>query len=555
MLAAVVSAGAVILGGVMFIAGVLGGALGLGEAKAEVVMGVWLGAIAAFLFFWLIGLLAELQRSETIDLQRLLHLPVALGQLFVVNYVVSLASLSIILTLPAMTGLALGLTYSRGVAMLLLLPLSWSMVFMISAWTYCLRGWLAAMMNNPRRRRAIIMGITVAFILTAQLPNLYFNVMGGRNRSKPLSGGTPEEVQRELAARRATASATKERLMMAQRFIPPLWVSYGALGLAEHRVLPAVLGTMGCLGLGVLGLKRAYRNTLNFYQGVTKSKPRDIAVSADSKITPVAAGKTLLDLRLPAVPEQAAAVALGTFRSMLRAPEVKMAWGTAFLVTLILGVSVLFRSAPKIPEAAKPFAVTASMAFSLFMLVQFFANQFGFDRQGFRAYVLSPVDRRLILFGKNLATWPVGAAFGLVLLVVQSFWLRLPVLTALAALFQLVTLLLFGSLGGNLLSILVPFRVQAGSLKPTKMPALPMIMMVVCHMLFPLVMIPVFAPPLLELLWHQADWPAFVPVNLIGSAVLAALSALLYWQTLGSYGRLLQRREMKILDTVTAEQE
>ena len=128
-------------------------------------------------------------------------------------------------------------------------------------------------------------------------------------------------------------------------------------------------------------------------------------------------------------------------------------------------------------------------------------------------------------------------------------------LTALAALFQLVTLLLFGSLGGNLLSILVPFRVQAGSLKPTKMPALPMIMMAVCHMLFPVVMFPVFAPPLLELLWHQADWPALVPVNLIGSAMLAALSALLYWQTLGAYGRLLQRREMKILDTVTAEQE
>jgi hypothetical protein len=362
-------------------------------------------------------------------------------------------------------------------------------------------------------------------------------------------------VQRELAARQEANKVNKERLMMAQRFVPPLWVSYGALGLAEHRVLPAVLGTIGCLGLGVLGLKRAYRNTLNFYQGVTKSKARDVAVSVDSKTAPVAAGKTMLDLRLPAVPEQAAAVALGTFRSMLRAPEVKMAWGTAFLVTLILGGSVLFRSAPKLPEAAKPFAVTASMAFSLFMLVQFFANQFGFDRQGFRAYVLSPVDRRLILFGKNLATWPVGAAFGLVLLVVQSFWLRLPVLTALAALFQLGTLLLFGSLGGNLLSILVPFRVQAGSLKPTKMPALPMIMMAVCHMLFPLVMIPVFAPPLLELLWHQADWPAVVPVNLIGSAMLAALSALLYWQTLGSYGRLLQRREMKILETVTAEQE
>ena len=549
--AAVVFTGALVLGAFTFVGGVLSGALGLGEASPHSVMVVWLWVVGAFLFFWLIGLLSELQRSETIDLQRLLHLPVALGQLFVVNYIVSLASFSIVLTLPAMTGLALGLTYSRGAAMLLLLPLAWGMVFMVSAWTYCLRGWLASMMNNPRRRRAIIMGITAAFILMGQLPNLYINVLGGLNRSKPTKGETSEEVRRE---RQEAEKARKEHFMLVQRFVPPLWVSYGALGLAENRVLPAVLGTLGCVGLGVLGLKRAYRNTVNFYQGVAKRKPK--AALAEAATAQLATPKkTLIELRLPIVPEQAAVVALGTFSSMVRAPEVKMALGTGFLVTLVLGVFVLFRSAPKIPEIAKPFVLTGSMAFSLFMLVQFLANQFGFDRQGFRALVLSPVERRLILLGKNLATWPVGAAFGLVLLVVQAIWLRISVLNALAALFQLVTLLLFGSLGGNLLSILVPFRVQSGSLKPTKMPALATIALVGCHLLFPIIMVPVFAPPLLELLWRLADWPALVPVNLIGSMALAGLTMLLYWQTLGSYGRLLQQREIKILNTVTAEQE
>ncbi|HEX5220993.1 MAG TPA: hypothetical protein VFZ59_15620 [Verrucomicrobiae bacterium] len=551
VLAAVILAAGLGLGVTTFAGGLLSGALAMREAKADAIMAVWLGITAAFLFFWMIGLLAELQRSETIDLQRLLHLPVALGQLFVINYLASLARLSIVLILPAMTGLALGLTYARGIAMLLLLPLSWSMVFMISAWTYCLRGWLAAMMNNPRRRRAIIMGITAAFILLGQLPNLYINVLGGLDRSRPGTGATSEEVRRQ---RQEAEKARMKHLMTVQRFVPPFWVSYGALGLAEHRVLPAVLGTIGCFGLGVLGLNGAYRHTLNAYQGVTKRKPR--AISAETAPAPSAAPKaTLIDVRLPLVPEQAAAVALGTFKSMQRAPEVKMALGTGFLVTLILCAMVFFRAGPKIPEAAKPFALTASMAFSLFMLVQFFANQFGFDRQGFRAYVLAPIERRLILLGKNLATWPVGGGFGLVLLVAQSFWLKLPVVDALAALFQLVTLLLLGSLGGNLLSILVPFRVQAGSLKPTKMPAMAAVVMVVCQMLFPIIMLPVFAPPLLELLWRFAGWSALVPVNLLGSVLMAALTALLYWQTLGSYGRLLQQREIRILNTVTAEQE
>src|SRR5688572_5785238 len=255
-----------------FVGALLGAALGLGEVKPEVVMGIWLGVTVAFLFFWLIGLIAELQRSETIDLQRLMHLPVALGQMFVINYVASHLALSIILMVPAMTGLAIGLTFSRGPAMLLLLPLAWSMVLMISAWTYCLRGWLATMLSNPRRRRAIIMGITIALILTAQLPNLYLNVFAGRKRSDRPNGATPEEVQRNRAARKAAEKEKSRQLVAAQKFVPPLWLPYGALGLAEHRVLPALLGTFGCLGLGALGLRRAYRSTVKFYQGETGGK-------------------------------------------------------------------------------------------------------------------------------------------------------------------------------------------------------------------------------------------------------------------------------------------
>lgn len=557
VMAVIVAVSAVTMGAATFVGGLIGAALGLGDAKPVVVMGIWLGATAAFLFFWLIGLLSELQRSETIDLQRLMHLPVALGQMFVINYMASLLALSIILMVPAMTGLALGLTFSRGPAMLLLLPLAWSMVFMISAWTYCLRGWLATMMSNPRRRRAIIMGITLAFILIFQLPNLYFNVLGGRKRFDRAKGAMPEEVQRDRAVREARDKANVNQLIEVQKFIPPLWLPYGALGLAEHRVLPALLGTLGGLGLGALGLRRAYRSTVRFYQGETGGQAAAPVVpsATSAEASPAKAGKSLLELRLPFVPEQAAAVALGAFRSMLRAPEVKMAWGTAFIVTAILGASVFWRATPKIPAAAKPFIVVGAMGFSLFMLVQFLANQFGFDRQGFRAFVLSPVERRLILLGKNLATWPVGATFGLLVLAMISFWLRLPILATVAAVFQLVTLLLLGSLAGNLLSILVPFHIAAGSMKPTKMPALAMLTMVMFQLLFPVVMVPVFVPPLLELLWQLAGWPVLVPVNLILSMLLATLTAILYWQTLGLFGRLLQRREIKILNIVTAEQE
>jgi hypothetical protein len=191
----------------------------------------------------------------------------------------------------------------------------------------------------------------------------------------------------------------------------------------------------------------------------------------------------------------------------------------------------------------------------MFMLVQFLANMFGYDRQGFRAFVLAPVERRLILFGKNLATWPVAAGFGLVLLGILSVWLRLSFGTILAGGFQLMTLLFLGSMGGNVLSILVPFRMEAGSVKPTKMPALAMLVMVLCQMLFPVVLLPLFLPPLAEWLWLRAGGPAMVPVNFLLSGLLAGLATWAYWRTLAPLGRLLHGREIKILNTVTAEQE
>ena len=552
VIAVLAGLGAIVMGGLCFAGALLGAAFGLGEVSPKIIMAIWFGITVGFLFFWMIGLLTELQRSETIDLQRLMHLPVALGQMFVVNYLVSHFALSIIVAVPIMLGLGIGLVFARGPEMVLLIPLALSMVFMITAWTYCLRGWLAALMSNPRRRRTVIMGITFTFILLSQGPNLYFNVLH-RGDFHPNRQSTTDQ-----GARRAAGQEKLNQLLAVQKFIPPLWLPLGAQELAEGRVLPAMLGTLGCLGIGALGLRRAYRSTVRFYYGETGGQaPARIkpAGTATAVVAPARTGNGFLELRLPAVPEQAAALALATFRSLLRAPEVKMAWASSSLSMVIVGAMVFLRSPPHLSDTTKPFVATGVVAFSIFMLVQFLANQFGFDRDGFRALILSPADRRLILLGKNLASLPVGATFGAILLTLTSVWLHLPLLVFAATLFQLAAMLLIGGLAGNLLSILMPYRIQPGSMKPTKMPGLAMLVMILCQMLFPVAMAPAFAPPLAELLWRLAGWPSVVPVNLILSFLLAALAAFAYRQTLGPLGRLLQRRETKILGVVTAEVE
>jgi hypothetical protein len=119
-------------GGVMLVLGFLVGFLALRTGPSKAVMAVWDGAIVGFVFFWLAGLMSELQRSDTLSLDRFLYLPVSPAGAFLINYLGSSVSLSLVLMLPAMTGLAAGLVLSRGPGMLLLFPLVAAFFLMMS---------------------------------------------------------------------------------------------------------------------------------------------------------------------------------------------------------------------------------------------------------------------------------------------------------------------------------------------------------------------------------------------------------------------------------------
>jgi hypothetical protein len=314
---------------------------------------------------------------------------------------------------------------------------------------------------------------------------------------------------------------------------------------------------LGCLAIGALGLQRAYRATVRFYRGESSSRAKALAepVRLRTVASPALNEQSrFLEMRLPGVSEHSAAVALASFRSFVRAPEVKMAWGLSLLAPVLTSAFFL-RSADKIPDAAKPFIAIALIAFAIFLLVQFLANQFGFDRDGFRSLILFPTERRSILLGKNLACLPLTIGNSFLLLVFAEVWLRLPVLSALAAVFQLAAMALLALTAGNLLSILIPYRMSIGSLKPTKIPGEKMFVLAMFQMLFPFAMTPVFAAPLAELVWRKVGLSSAVPVNLLVSAGLAAVAAIVYWKLLSPFGRLLQRRETKILAAVATEHE
>jgi len=535
------------------LAGVIAGALALAKASPQVMLIVWDGIVVAFLFFWMIGVVTELQRSETIDISRMLHLPVSLRDIFLVNYVASHLTLSIILFLPAMLGLSLGLIFGKQWSMVCMFPLVLGLVFMVTAWTYCLRGWLATLMVNKRRRRAIIAGITFTFVLLSQLPNFLGSFMHdyGRHRPRPAITAPPDGQ----SPTRPTGD-DKVRLppavLAAHKYVPFLWVGNGAMSLAQGHIWPAVLGAAGAIGIGGLGLRRAYRTTLRFYQGqATGTK----AVRKERVAKTAAIRWSLLERRLPGVPDEAAAAALAFFRSMMRAPEVKMAMAMNFLMLLIFGAMILLRRSATLGDSVKPFILTGAMVFIHLGMSQLMFNHFGFDRGGFRQLVLLPVPRKWILMGKNLAFAPITLAMGLTVLVLAALALHISLIVFLAGALQLAATFLIVSMAGNLLSTLVPHHVAAGSLKRTKTSATTTLLIFLSRMLFPAVMIPLFIPPALGLLLSHVGWLPAGPVNLLFSAVLLALLALLYRLSLAPCGDLLQQREKKILQVVTEEVE
>ena len=535
------------------IAGLLGGTFVLSKMSPSVMLVVWDLMFGVFLFVWLAGIVSEIQRSEMIDISRLLHLPISLRNVFVINYLASHMTFSIIFFLPAMLGLSAGLLLGGRGFMILMIPLALGVVFMITAWTYCLRGWLVTLMMNKRRRRAIIAGVTFAFILLSQLPYLLGNLLDDHERHRPK---TPESAQAEQKTSDESQDSDKlvlpHGLLLAHKIVPFLWVGNGAMSLAEGNVLPAVLCTVGGFGIGALGLKRAYRSTIRFYQGQTvgrrsKRKPKVEKLTGD--------GKNLIERQIPGIPEEAAASALAFFRSLMRAPEVKMMLGTNFIMLLIFGTMIFVRRSSNISDSFRPFIATGAVVFMFLSLSQLMYNLFGFDRAGFRQIVLLPAPRKQILLGKNLAFLPVTVGIGAMFLLLVKIVMGISLVIVLAAGLQLIAAFLLLSMVGNLISVLVPYRVAAGSLKPTKSSTKTGFLIFISRMFFPMIMAPIFFPPAMGLLFSRVGWLPAAPVNLFFSAALLAMLAFFYHLSLSPLGELLQRREKQILEVVTKEVE
>jgi hypothetical protein len=562
VLIAFIAAGAVLLSLSLFAIFLLIGLFGMTKASPGIVMLVWDGMVLGLLFLWCIGLLADLQRSESLSLEKFLHLPVSISGVFFINYISSLLSLNLLLFAPAATGLALGLVFSRGSLMLLLFPLLAAFLLMVTALTYQFQGWLASLMINKRRRRTVIVVVTMTFVLIFQLPNL-FNLFGShrgsRQETRPqVNAPNPGESQSDYEARikeadRQLLRQVEQSVRFVNLIIPPGWLPLGVLGLAEGRVLPALLGTMVLTLLGAGSLWRAYRTTVRLYTGQFNSGKKS-AVAAPPATPSDKESTALVEKELAWLSEHAAAIALSSLRSLLRAPEAKMILLSPILMIVIFGGMAL-REPFDMPQDARPLMAFGAMGMLLLTILQLVGNQFGFDRGGFRVFVLCPARRRDILLGKNLAVAPVALGLGFLLVCFVQITYPMRPEHFLAVIPQLLSMYLLYCLLANLLAIIAPMPIAAGSLKPANPRVIPVLLHVAFTLVLPLLLAPTLLPLGIEVLLEALQWVRGVPIYMFLSIVECVVVVYVYRLVVSLEGRFLQAREQKILEIVTSKGE
>jgi ABC-2 type transport system permease protein len=228
---------------------------------------------------------------------------------------------------------------------------------------------------------------------------------------------------------------------------------------------------------------------------------------------------------------------------------------TPVIMVLIGGGFFMKGNLGAVPDPVRPLIAFAAMAMMLFTLIQLVGNQFGFDRSGFKIYVLSPAPRREILLGKNLAVAPM--IFILTTPLIAAVQVFVPMgFDYLAALpFQFVSMFCLFCALANVLSILAPMPVAAGSLKAVNPKVLPVLLHMLLVFSLPVTMAPTLVPWGIAAGLDALGWAEGIPVCSVLTVLECMAIVALYRLTVTWQGRLLQHREQQILDIVTTRAE
>jgi hypothetical protein len=253
--------------------------------------------------------------------------------------------------------------------------------------------------------------------------------------------------------------------------------------------------------------------------------------------------------KLPLLPEDLSAVVEKEWRYASRNAQLRMMALAPLLLIVIRAINTR-RMDASLSRGANPASefltygsgllAAGGVLYVFLVLAGVSCNGFAFDAGGRRTLILSPIDRRKILLGKNLSTTALAVIFAAILLTFNAIVFR--DLTIQDLLFAALSFVIFAALMstiGNWLSIRFPKRMVFGKRMNVSG--------VAGLLLIPIIIVLGTGPLLATIAGYVMR---SLLIEYVALALVALVSVGIYALVLGFHGRSLAQREIEILEAV-----
>jgi hypothetical protein len=479
-------------------------------------------ATAEFIFFSIFGftylmwatLPLSLGGGKQFDAGKLLLYPITLRKLFAVDFISEFTTLHSIIAVPAIVAIAIGAGLGTGNLTVTLIAAVPIILFGVS-----LSKWLGTIMGSLLRRKRARGEMLIALV------------------------GTVAGLGGALAGQIAPILFRHAESIRSLRWTPPgaaafLLIASSATDSVGYGVAFATL-SLYSIALIALTYVIARRAAL----GVEGRRKRKAEVEARADLPQYAGWK------LPLLPPDLSAVVEKELRYAMRNAQMRM---MAIMPLILIAVRLVnsrrmqsslrsgaARSSEFMHYGAGLLA-TGGVLYVFLILAGISCNSFAFEEGGMRTLILSPLDRRKILLGKNIAITSIATVFAVILLTINTIVFR--VLTAPTLLFVVLSFITFATLMstiGNWLSIRFPKRMIYGKRMNVSG--------VAGLLLIPIVIVLGIAPLGATL---AGFFTRSLLIEYVTLAGLALIAIGIYALVLNIHGRTLARREIDILEAV-----
>jgi len=474
---------------------------------------------AEFIFFSILALSyllwstlpLSIASGRQFDPGNLLLYPISFRKLFAVDFLSEIASLQSVFAIPAILAMGIGAGLAHGhIAAGLVIAL------VAAAFGIALSKWISGSVGSLIRRKRTRGETLLALI----------GVVAG------LGGALFGQIAPVLFRHAGSVAAL--------RWTPPGAVAYSLThGLREGNATGYTLALLALIAYTVILIAFTYWLSRRAILG--GGRARRARVKSQEPAAGVYTG-----WEIPLLPPALSAVVEKELRYLLRNAQVRMLTLTPLILIVVRLMnrrrfSGAGSTSGVLPtEFGEGLMATVGVLYVFLILAGLFCNQFALEHGGMRMLVLSPVDRRILLLGKNIATSTLALIFSSALLLVNELVFR--DLTLNALLFVALSFFVFAplmSLMGNALSLRFPKRMKFGKRLNASG---------VAGLLVIPIMLTLTLPPL------AAAAAGFVAQSLLVEyatlAVLAALAFAFYLLLINAQGNSLQRRELEILEAV-----